>query len=102
VRLKNVREASYLYSPSCREGFFSETCIIHPHSYTVPGRTRAGLFTGLPRRVLLGNWASGVWGSRKLGFRGFTILGSLVAGKGDSRNLKPRYLFALALGSTPD
>src|SRR5215207_9913572 len=77
------------------------------HSYTripvtVLGRRQASLISELPRRVLLGNWGSGVWGSRKLGFRGFTILGSLVAGKGDSRNLKPRYLFALALGSTPD
>ena len=72
--------------------------IFRPNSEHPP----EGIFTELPSRVLLGNWASGVWGSRKLGFRGFTILGSLVAGKGDSRNLKPRYLFALALGSTPD
>ena len=28
---------------------------IHPLTYTVPGRRKAGLFTGLPRRVLLGN-----------------------------------------------
>jgi hypothetical protein len=28
---------------------------IHPHTPPVPGRRQAGLFTGLPRRVLLGN-----------------------------------------------
>src|SRR5215211_1279731 len=28
---------------------------IHPHTYTVPGRRQAGLFSELPRRVLLGN-----------------------------------------------
>jgi hypothetical protein len=38
-----------LYSPDCREYTFSET--------------------GLPVYGVLGNWASGVWSSRKLGFR---------------------------------
>jgi hypothetical protein len=36
------------------EEFFSETQFIHPHTYTVPGRTQAGLISELPRRVLLG------------------------------------------------
>src|SRR5215207_8824831 len=65
-----------LYSPECREGFFSETGFpingvlgnrasdnrhsrksisIHSHAYAVPGRRQAGLFSELPRRVLLGN-----------------------------------------------
>ena len=33
---------------------------IHSHAYVVLGRMRAGLFSELPTRVLLGNWASGV------------------------------------------
>src|SRR5215207_3545306 len=52
--------ASFLYSLSCREGFFSETCFVRSRTHTVPGRMVAALaarlFTGLPRRVLLGNW----------------------------------------------
>jgi hypothetical protein len=44
------------YSPDCRQGFFSETCI-HTLAYlSVPGRMVAAcLFTESPRRVLLGN-----------------------------------------------
>ena len=42
----------------------------------------SGLFTELPRRLVFSETPE--------------------AGEGDSRNLKPRYLFALALGSTPD
>ena len=43
---------------------------IRPHTCTVPGRMVAGrLFIKLPRRVLLGNWASAKWGSRKLNSR---------------------------------
>jgi hypothetical protein len=41
--------ASWLYSPSCREGLFSET--------------------RLPVSSILGNWASGSSHSRKLSFR---------------------------------
>src|SRR5215216_1644352 len=37
------------------KGSSQKPAYIHPHSYTVPGRTRAGLISGLPRRVLLGN-----------------------------------------------
>src|SRR5215217_9140421 len=45
----------YLYSPSFREHVFSKTPI-HPPAYpTVRGRGQAGLFSQLPRRVLLGN-----------------------------------------------
>ena len=29
--------------------------LIHPHTYKAPGRRQAGLFSELPRRVLLGN-----------------------------------------------
>src|SRR5215204_6908055 len=46
-----------LYSPECREGFFSGTCFVRLRTHTVSGRmVAARLFTGLPRTVLLGNW----------------------------------------------
>src|SRR5215217_6441813 len=57
-----------LYSPSFREGSFSETCTHTPAYLKVPGRRQAGLISELPRRVLLGNWVSGVPPSRKPSF----------------------------------
>ena len=36
------------------EELISETQIIRPPTYTVPGRTQAGLISEIPRRVLLG------------------------------------------------
>jgi hypothetical protein len=50
---------SCAYSPGCLAGFFSEPVFIRPHRPTVPGRTRAGLFSESPRRVLLGNSQTG-------------------------------------------
>ena len=45
-----------LYSPRESENAHSRILVfLRPHTYTVPGRMQAGLFTGLPRRVLLGN-----------------------------------------------
>ena len=45
-----------LYSPRESEKAHSRILVfLRPHTYTVPGRMQAGLFTGLPRRVLLGN-----------------------------------------------
>jgi hypothetical protein len=45
-----------LYSPRESENEPSRILVfLRPHTYTVPGRMQAGLFTGLPRRVLLGN-----------------------------------------------
>jgi hypothetical protein len=48
----------------------------------VCARCVRALFTQLPRRLVFSEIPE--------------------AGEGDSRNLKPRYLFALALGSAPD
>ena len=42
-----------------REGVLGNPAFIHPHTYPVRGSRQAGLFTGLPRRVLLGNPGSG-------------------------------------------
>jgi hypothetical protein len=42
--------------------------LIHPPTYAVPGRRQVGLFSELPRRVLLGNSELPVYG----------ILGNLV------------------------
>ena|SRR5215213_1048961 len=37
------------------KGHSRKPTFIHSHTYTVPGRRQAGLFSELPRRVLLGN-----------------------------------------------
>src|SRR5215218_3062590 len=50
-------------SPSCREGLFSGTPIHTPAS-PIPYRAYAGWFSGLPRRVLLGNSGFGIVRSR--------------------------------------
>src|SRR5215212_1857020 len=56
-------------SYSRREGLFSGTCFVGSRTHTVSGRMEAArLFSELPRRVLLGNWASGIPPSRKPSF----------------------------------
>src|SRR5215207_1245098 len=99
-----------LYSPTCRErpfekvfeqrfdyGFGQYTEAKMGRKSTLTGHRKGTLQT---RPRLFGQSQKG--NSRKPGFRGFAFLGNLVAGEEGSRNLKPRYLFALALGSAPD
>ena len=40
---------------AAEKGSSRKPALIRPHTYTVPGRRRAGLISELPRRVLLGN-----------------------------------------------
>jgi hypothetical protein len=47
------------------EAHYRKLVFLRSHIYTVPERMQAGLFTGLPRRVLLGNWAAGTDISRR-------------------------------------
>src|SRR5215207_2748347 len=54
-------------APVLHGGSSRKLACIHPHTYKVPGRRQGSLIPGLPRRVLLGNWASGIRGSRNLG-----------------------------------
>src|SRR5215217_6602863 len=49
-------DVCFLASYSRREGLFSGTCFVRPHTCSISGRTVAArLFSELPRRVLLGN-----------------------------------------------
>src|SRR5215212_2375774 len=50
-----------IYSRTAEKAHSRKPAFIHPHTYPVPGSmTTPRLFNELPRRVLLGNWASGV------------------------------------------
>jgi hypothetical protein len=67
-----------LYPLRIREGLFPEPVFIHPHTPPVPGRRQAGLFSELPRRVLLGN-SSLRWGCSRSGLFFYFLLVVLVA-----------------------
>src|SRR5215218_907098 len=45
---------------AAEKAHFWKPISIHSHAYAVPRRMRASLFSELPRRVLLGNWDSGI------------------------------------------
>src|SRR5215208_8249899 len=56
---------SCIYSRTAEKAHSRKPAFIHPHTYPVPGRmTTPRLFNELPRRVLLGNAASGTPESR--------------------------------------
>jgi hypothetical protein len=53
-----MRHPQFLIYLAAEKGSSGQPAFIHSHTGTVPGRmVTARLFTGLPRRVLLGNLA---------------------------------------------
>src|SRR5215218_9512199 len=62
--------------PASEKAHSRKPALIHPHTYKVPGRRQAGLFSELPSRVLLGNWLPV-----------FSVLGKWAAGTQNPRKL---------------